>query len=264
MGEETKISIADAYASAQRAEGGMPCRECRPGIGVAAPLLRRVLLAVALVAGVLPGVVLDRFPGWAGEVWAGPSVAAAAGLVSGAAAWALCALRCVWRPGGVFGLWLVCALATVGGDWIARAHLFGPRPSAAAFAAEAAAILLASACVAWFAARPRFFCRDCGRRGRGGFRVADLCILVPESRAFVQLASGDVSPLLSASPVAQPGRTVVTVDVRFCTACCRGAMWVARTGAAGRSAKEPRLQGVELEPDAVRGLLELSRRSRIS
>ena len=56
----------------------------------------------------------------------------------------------------------------------------------------------------------------------------------------------------------------MTVDVRFCTACCRGAMWVARTGAAGRSAKEPRLQGVELEPDAVRGLLELSRRSRIS
>ena len=56
----------------------------------------------------------------------------------------------------------------------------------------------------------------------------------------------------------------IVFDVRFCTACCRGAMWVARTGAAGRSAKEPRLQGVELEPDAVRGLLELSRRSRIS
>ena len=264
MGEETKISIADAYASAQRAEDGAPCRDGRAGIGVVASLSRRGLLAVALLAGLLSGFVHVRNPAWAGEVWAGPSVAAAAGLVSGACAWALCALRCVWRPGGVFGLWLVCALATIGGDWITRAHLLGSRPSVAAFAGEAAVILLAAACVAWFAARPRFFCPGCGRRGRGGFRLADLCILVPESRAFVQLASGDVSPLLSSSPVAEPGRTVVTVDVRFCTDCCRGAMWVARAGAAGRPEKEPRLQGIALEPDAVRGLLELARRSRIS
>lgn len=260
MGEETKIGFADAYASAQRAEEGASRQNGRPGAGFAGALFQRALIAGAILAGGMPGIVLHRLPDRMAADRTALALAAVAGLLSGTCAWALCALRCVWRPGGAFMLWLVCTAATVGGAWITRMQLLaGPPLTIADFAYEVIALALASACVVRFGAiRPRFFCSACGRRGRGRFRLKDLCLLVPESRAYVALAAGDVSSLLSSTPVATPGRAVVTVDVRFCDVCCRGSLWVSRIGASGRPVREPLLQGIELAPEAVRALLELA------
>jgi len=126
-----------------------------------------------------------------------------------------------------------------------------------------AVLVPSSALVFHLLVRGLYFCRDCGTWGRARFTVRRLNLLIPESRAFVQLASGDVSPLLSASPVPAPHATAVRVQVRHCASCRRGVLSVARLeGRGGKAVSVPRLRRIELSPDAVRALSELARREQ--
>lgn len=173
------------------------------------------------------------------------------------------------RKGGVSGwAWLRAAallavvLGAAAAGWFGLPSLAAPREVGVPARAVTALLLLLSAeGVLRTCLRGVFLCPDCRTWNQSHVTLRRLHLMIPESRAFVQLVSGDVSPLLSASPVPAPRATSLRVDVRFCASCCRGEMRVARMD--GRKAVAvPRLGRVALEPDAVRKLLELARRER--
>ena len=146
---------------------------------------------------------------------------------------------------------------------------FGGLPLLAAYVSEIAAVAALAGLVFRAGARGGYFCRNCGTWARARFTLQSIYLLVPESHAFVQLASGDVSPLVSASPVPERRATALQVEVSHCAGCRHGAMWISRVEGTGRGARYrrkavpvPRLQRIELSPDAVRALLELARRER--
>ncbi|MGN0845950.1 MAG: hypothetical protein ACI4RA_01030 [Kiritimatiellia bacterium] len=108
--------------------------------------------------------------------------------------------------------------------------------------------------------RRAFFCGTCRTwDDTTACRLPPLYLRVPQATAYAALAKGDVAPLLSASPVpSAPGEPPHVVRVRYCK-CRRGALWVARAGAA-----VPGLQDVPLEPDAVLDLLDVARHAALA
>lgn len=157
---------------------------------------------------------------------------------------------------------LAVTLGAAAAGWFGLPYLAAPRDIGVSARAVTALLLVLfaegalQACLRGF-----FFCPDCRTWSRSHVTLRRLHLMIPESRAFVQLAAGDVSPLLSASPVPAPHATRLRVVVRSCTSCCRGVMRVVRME--GRKAVAvPRLGRVELAPDAVRKLLELARREK--
>ena len=157
---------------------------------------------------------------------------------------------------------LAVTLGAAAAGWFGLPCLAAPRAvGVPARAATALLLVLLSEGVLRACLRGFFFCPDCRTWNRSHVTLRRLHLMIPESRAFVQLAAGDVSPLLSASPVPAPHATSLRVVVRSCASCCRGEMRVARME--GRKAVSvPRLGRVELAPDAVRSLLELARREK--
>lgn len=108
--------------------------------------------------------------------------------------------------------------------------------------------------------RRAFFCEACGQWGRERALLMPLYLRVPAGTAFAILARGTVSPLLSASPVAS-GTTGVALAVQicYCPDCRHGAMWVLEIARGGRRRVVKGLQGIPLEAEAVRALLEIVR-----
>lgn len=146
---------------------------------------------------------------------------------------------------------------------------FGGLPLLIAYAGEIIAVAALAGLVLRAGAHGGYFCRTCRKWAHARFTLQNLYLLVPESHAFVLLASGDVSPLVSASPVPERRATALQVKVSHCDGCRHGAMWISRVEGTGRGARYrrkavpvPRLQRVELSPDAVRALLELARREK--
>ena len=112
-----------------------------------------------------------------------------------------------------------------------------------------AVLVPSSALVFHLLVRGLYFCRDCGTWGRARFTVRRLNLLIPESRAFVQLASGDVSPC--SPPAPSPRRTRPPCGCRCGTArpaagaCCRSP---ASKGGAARPCPSPGSGGSNCPP----------------
>lgn len=116
--------------------------------------------------------------------------------------------------------------------------------------------VLATGCVVY---RRGYLCETCERWGKGHRVLSPLYLCVPEPTAFSLLARGNVSPLVSASPVpTSTSQTALTAVVRYCTTCRRGALWVLRSVSGGSRRAVPGLGRIPLDAESVRSLLEIS------
>ncbi len=226
------------------------------------------------------GVLTLAFMGVAGAAWGlsfveqmrnvPVTIAAGAGLgiLVGVAACAV--YRTTRRTSGfLLGVILVplCAMALYA-DWLGLFHaqgkmvlnpleqmatLFPPGQARMDLFAQAVALCGTAALVAKLLNRGAFFCEDCGAWSRSVCRLPPLYLCVPQIAAYAALARGDVSSILTASPVPSPrGEPAHRVVVRFC-GCRRGRMWVGCKGAVQG------LQGIPLTPAAVADLLDFAK-----
>lgn len=254
----------DGYAMTDYAE-----RVLRDGAGngLAGASAVATCLALACAGGFGLGVCWAK--GGGGVLpWAAAAVGL--GLLEGVfAAWAYRAFRVA--SGFLLGLvTLILALAAAAaflfgrlagaGDAACWARLFEGTRGTVEVLAVAGTLFALPFVSAFTAASRAFFCEACGAWSTDRRTLPPLYLCVPEAAACALLAKGRISPLLSASPVASGSTGVaLVVRLRFCPACRRGAMRVARAVPGGRPRRIAGLGRVPLGADAVRALLELAR-----
>ncbi len=226
------------------------------------------------------GVLVLAFAGVAGAAWGLSfveqmrnvlvTVAGGAGLgvLIGAAACAV--YRTARRTSGLLlgVIWSVLCATALYAEWVGIFHvqgkvvlnpleqmatLFPPGQARMDLFGQAVALCGTAALVAKLLNRSAFFCADCGMWSRFSCRLPPLYLCVPQVAAYAALARGDVSSILTASPVPSPrGEPAHRVVVRFC-GCRHGRMWVGCKGAVQG------LQGIPLEPAAVADLLDIAK-----
>ncbi len=165
-------------------------------------------------------------------------------------------------------IWAALCATALYADWVGIFHaqgkmvlnpleqmttLFPPGRARMDLFVQAVALCGVAALVAKLLNRGAFFCERCGTWSRFVCRLPPLYLCVPQVAAYAALARGDVSSILTASPVpSKPGEIAHHVVVRYC-GCRHGRMWINQKGAVQG------LQGIPLDPPSVADLLDFAK-----